>query len=73
MPDHISRMLDSMITAVDDGFSYDGIVSMPEIGLEDAMYRLDDNLVRPLLRLPPTIANDGSWDSGAISSHNSDS
>jgi hypothetical protein len=28
-------MLDSMITAVDDGFSYDGIVSIPETGLED--------------------------------------
>jgi hypothetical protein len=73
MPDLISLMLDSMITAVDDGFSYDGIVSMPEIGLEDARYRLDDDLVRPLLCLPTAITNDGSCDSGAISNHGSDS
>ena len=60
MPDHISLMLDSMIAAVDDGFSYDGIVSIPEIGLEDARYGwLDDRLVRPLLLLPTMTTSDG--------------
>ena len=38
MPDPISLMLDSMITAVEDGFSYDGIVSIPETGLEDVQW-----------------------------------
>jgi hypothetical protein len=67
-------MLDSMITAVDDGFSYDGIVSIPETGLEDVGRRpglagwLDGSVVRPLLLLPSkTITDDGSYDSGAIS------
>jgi len=32
-------MLDTMITAVDDGFSHDGIVSIPETGLEDVGHR----------------------------------
>ena len=39
MQDRISLMLDSVITAVDDGFSYDGIVSIPETGLEDVGHR----------------------------------
>jgi hypothetical protein len=57
MQNHISHMLDSMIIAVGEGHSYDGIVSMPEIGLEDVDYRdrpdpLIDGVVRPLLLLP---------------------
>ena len=77
MPDRISIMMDSMITAVDEGFSYDGIVSIPKIGLEDVWYRpvlagwLDEGLVRLQLLLPTMITNDGSCDSGAISDHNS--
>ena len=77
MPDRISLMLDSMITAVDDGFSYDGIVSIPETGLEDVGYRpglagwLDGGMVRPLFFLPTTIINDGPCDSGTISNDNS--
>ncbi|KAN0094956.1 hypothetical protein V8E55_003243 [Tylopilus felleus] len=39
MPDRLSLMLDSMILAVDEGLSYDGIVSIPERGLEDVSYR----------------------------------
>lgn len=35
MRNHISLMLDSMFTAVEEGFSYDGIVSAPGTGLED--------------------------------------
>lgn len=35
MPDCLSIMLDSMIHTVDNGFSFDGIVSIPEMGLED--------------------------------------
>ncbi|KAI9569165.1 hypothetical protein HD554DRAFT_2038349 [Boletus coccyginus] len=35
MPDPLSFMLDSMILAVNEGHSYDGIVSLPGIGLED--------------------------------------
>ena len=62
MPDRLSFMLDSMILAVDEGLSYDGIVSIPEIGLEDVDYRsidlagsLEDGMVRDLLLLvlPP--------------------
>ena len=56
-------MLDSVITAVDDGFSYDGIVSIPETGLEDVGHRpglagwLDGSVVRPPLLLPTTITD----------------
>ena len=39
MANHVSDMLDNMITAVEDGFSYDGIVSIPETGLEDVEHR----------------------------------
>ena len=53
-------MLDSMMTAVDAGFSYDGIVSVPQTGLEDAEYRfglvasLRDSVVsRPSLPYSP--------------------
>ena len=62
MPDHLSLMLDSMILAVDEGLSYDGIVSIPEIGLEDVSYKssglaglVEDGMVRALLLLvsPP--------------------
>lgn len=59
MPDRLSVMLDSMIHAVDEGFSFDGIVSIPEMGLEDFGRRpglagwLDDGVVRaPILFLP---------------------
>ena len=61
MPDRVSLILDSMITVVDEGFSYDGIVSIPETGLEDVGYRtglagrLDDGVVRSLLLLPTAI------------------
>lgn len=34
-------MLDDMIAVVDEGFSYDGIVSIPQAGLEDVKYRSD--------------------------------
>jgi hypothetical protein len=77
MPDRISLMLESMVMAVDDGFSYDGIVSIPETGLEDVWYRpgfagwLDGGVVRPLFLLPTTITNDGSCDSGEISDDSS--
>ena len=73
MQDRISLMLDSMITAVDDGFSYDGIVSIPETDLEDVGHRpglagwLDGSVVRPLCLLPTTITDDGSCDSGTDS------
>lgn len=56
-------VLDSIITAMDVGFSYDGIVTIPETGLEDVGYRpglagwLDGGVVRPLLLLPTTITN----------------
>ncbi|KAN0094940.1 hypothetical protein V8E55_003227 [Tylopilus felleus] len=39
MVHHTACMLDDMITAVDVGFSYDGIVSVPETGLEDVKYQ----------------------------------
>ena len=54
MPDRLSLMLDSMISAVDNGLSFDGIVSVPELGLEDFGHRpglagyVDDASVRPL-------------------------
>ena len=66
MANHTSYMLDTMIGAVDAGFSYDGIVSMPEIGLEDVRHRsglassLRDNVVSPLSNLPAA----GSWGLG---------
>lgn len=50
--DHVSYMLSTMVAAVDEGFSYDGIVSVPEMGLEDVEYRcglggsLRDGMVR---------------------------
>lgn len=50
-------MLNSMILAVDNGHSYDGIVSIPEVGLEDYGRRpglagwLDDFVVRPSPKL----------------------
>lgn len=59
MPDRLSIMLDSMIHAVDNGFSFDGIVSIPEMGLEDFGRRpglagwLDDGVVRPPIFLLP--------------------
>ena len=65
MPDHLSLMLDSMILAVDEGLSYDGIVSIPERGLEDVGYRssglaglLEDGVVRALLLLTSMTTND---------------
>ena len=39
MVNHVSHMLDDMIAVVDEGFSYDGIVSIPQTGLEDVEYR----------------------------------
>ena len=39
MDNRISYMLNSMVAAVDDGFSYDGIVSVPDTGLEGVEYR----------------------------------
>ena len=57
MANHVSDMLDNMITAVEDGFSYDGIVSIPETGLEDVEHRsglsgsLCDSKVSPLSNL----------------------
>ncbi|KAG9311664.1 hypothetical protein JVU11DRAFT_7899 [Chiua virens] len=40
MPDRrVSHMLDSLVDAIDEGFSPDGIRSVPEIGLEDIAYR----------------------------------
>lgn len=36
---NVSHMLDDMVAAVDEGLSYDGIVSVPQAGLEDADYR----------------------------------
>ena len=65
MPDPLSLMLDSMILAVDEGHSYDGIVSLPGIGLEDFGRRpgrlggwLDDCMVRSLFLSPTTISDD---------------
>lgn len=65
-------MLDNMVTAVDHGFSYDGIVSVPKIGLEDAGQRpglaswVDNIVVRLLLLLltGTVIMDHRSWDSG---------
>jgi hypothetical protein len=57
MANHTSYMLDNMITAVDAGFSYDGIVSVPETSLEDVGHRfglassLRDKVVGPLSNL----------------------
>lgn len=53
MLDRLSVMLESMITAINEGLSFDGIVSVPEVGLEDfgrrpgLAGRLDDAVVRP--------------------------
>jgi len=76
MPDRLSAMLDIMILAVEEGLSYDGIVSLPGIGLEDFGHRpgkrvgrVDDGMVRPLLPSPATIHEDWSCDSGATSDH----
>lgn len=50
-------MLDAMIAAVDAGFSCDGILSVPETGLEDVGHRSDlagslrDSVVGPLFNL----------------------
>ena len=62
----LSLLLDLMILAVDEGHSYDGIVSTPELGLEDVGNRaglLDRGVVRPLPYT--TIDNRGSFDSYA--------
>lgn len=65
-------MLDAMVLAVNEGLSYDGIVSIPEVGLEDfgrrpgPAGRLKDGMVRPLFFLP-TTTTDGSCGSGAAS------
>lgn len=58
MSDSISLLLDSVVTAVEVGFSYDGIVSVPDTGLEDAGQRpglagwIEAGMVRPLFLLP---------------------
>ena len=58
-------LLDNVITAVEVGFSYDGIVSVPETGLEDAGQRpglagrIQRGMVRPLLLLPTITAMTG--------------
>ena len=67
----VSIMMDSMIAAVDDGFSYDGIVSIPETGLEDwhrhdLVGWLNAGVVRPLFLLAIAITKEGSYNSGAI-------
>ena len=65
-------MLDAMVLAVNEGLSYDGIVSIPEVGLEDSgrrpglAARLEDGMVR-LLFLLLTTTTDGSCGSGAAS------
>ena len=58
MASHVSFMLDNMIMAVEAGFSYDGIVSIPETGLEDVREHrsglagsLCDSAVSPLSNL----------------------
>lgn len=76
MPDRISLMLGSMITAVEEGFS-DGIVSIPETGLEDVRYPLavsladwfDDRVVRSLLLLPTAMTYRSCYSGSASSSH----
>lgn len=63
MSNRTSLVLDNMIAVVDEGFSYDGVVSVPETGLEDVWYRgdlaswLDDGVVRPLLFLAIAITD----------------
>ena len=39
MDNRVSYMLNNMIAAVDEGFSYDGIVSVPDTCMEDVEYR----------------------------------
>lgn len=74
MPDRISLMLESMIIAVEDGFS-DGIVSIPETGLEDVKYPvslaewLDDRAVRSLLLLPTTMTYKSCYSVSTLGSH----
>ena len=53
----ISLLLKNMVTAVDDGFSYDGIVSLPDTGLEDAGQRpgLAGVVEKSTVRLPGPI------------------
>ena len=58
MQDDALRLLDYTVAAVDEGFSYDGIVSVPEGGLEDIKHRfgqagelLHDGVVGPLSNL----------------------
>ena len=51
----ILSLLDNVVAAVEVGFSYDGIVSVPETGLEDAGQQpglagwVKRRLVRPFL------------------------
>lgn len=59
MQDDVLRMLEYTVAAVDGGFSYDGIVSPPALGLEDVKHRfgqvgesLCDGVVGPLSDLP---------------------
>lgn len=57
MTNHTSNILDNVIAAVDGGFSYDGIVSVSEAGLEDVEHRsrltdsLRDSVVCPFVQL----------------------
>ena len=55
MSKNTSYMLDSMIAAVDNGFSYDGIVSVPDAGLEDARFGRADVLRENLVSSLSTI------------------